>query len=327
MSQPSPPLSNCSSVPDLSSTDAFNPIKVRKRRQHELDAGSGEGFLTEKSLEIYFNKWQQVMMDNVTQTIVTSVNSVLTEKLTQFSSDLETIRKDFKKVSNKCNANTESILEIKQQIPGIESSINFSNNRQDHFDERLLTIEEQSKTIQRCETELRELNIKYNSLRSEFKLRQQWDRLYNLEIVGVPENHDEVLITTVIAIAKHAGVTITSRDIEFANRVQAKQTKLGVPRAIIVKMKSRLAKDNIIAGIRRVRGITRSNIGMQGGEKIFVNEHLTIENKILYNKTRELVVANSFKYIWIRNCKIFVRRDDKSPKIVINKEEDLVKIK
>ncbi|CAG5058699.1 unnamed protein product [Parnassius apollo] len=60
-------------------------------------------------------------------------------------------------------------------------------------------------------------------------------------------------------------------------------------------MSSRIHKDNLIAGVKKHHGITTEDLG-HGGElkKIFVNMHLTLDNKRLYKKCREIATELGF---------------------------------
>lgn len=267
------------------------------------------------------------LMEQISNTIRSTVESTISEKFNKFSSDLDNIKVEMKKITNDNTKISTSISEINCRLNEFETSNNFASNRQDDFDSRLSLIEQRASNNEQYGSDIVELKNKCALLCSELKTRQQWDRLLNLEIIGVPETNNEDLVKVLTQIAKFVDVIITPNDIEFANRIQPKQSKPGSPRTIIAKLKNRAVKDNILAGIRRFHGITRSDIGMQGTQRIFVNEHLTLDNKNLYKKCRDLATMRSYKYIWIRNCKIFVRRDDKSPKIAINKDTDLEKIK
>ncbi|VVC92492.1 unnamed protein product [Leptidea sinapis] len=106
--------------------------------------------------------------------------------------------------------------------------------------------------------------------------QQQWGRLNNLEIVGLPEKSNESLPDIIRKIALHAGVALTSEQIEFIHRVQPRQHISGRPKPIVVKLSNRDLKDHILSGLRRKRGIQTSDIGISGSsQKFFVNEHLT----------------------------------------------------
>ncbi|XP_050684069.1 uncharacterized protein LOC126978977 [Leptidea sinapis] len=157
--------------------------------------------------------------------------------------------------------------------------------------------------------------------------QQQWGRLNNLEIVGLPEKSNESLPDIIRKNALHAGVALTSEQIEFIHRVQPRQHISGRPKPLVVKLSNRDLKDHILSGLRRKRGIQTSDIGISGSsQKFFVNEHLTPVNKNIFNEAKKLALEKGYKFIWIRNCNIFLRRSEQQPVISINSMKDLAKI-
>lgn len=59
-------------------------------------------------------------------------------------------------------------------------------------------------------------------------------------------------------------------------------------------------------------------------QKIYINESLTKENKQLLFKTKEKARDASYKYVWSKEGKIFVRKNDNSRVHRIKNEHDLV---
>ncbi|CAK1548832.1 unnamed protein product [Leptosia nina] len=181
--------------------------------------------------------------------------------------------------------------------------------------------------VNKLKNDIQVNNSYIEELRSQMNKQQQWNRINNLEIVGLPQTSNESTRTIVQKIADHAGVALQEDEIEYANRVQPKQSVSGRPKAIVVRLKSRDLKDRIISGLRKKRGILTTDIGMSGdSKKFFVNEHLTPDNKYLLKKAKERANSKGFKFVWVRNCCIFLRRNEESPVITINLERDLAKI-
>lgn len=166
-----------------------------------------------------------------------------------------------------------------------------------------------------------------SDLRSQFGRQQQQGRINNLEIVGLPEAKSESLVDLTLKIAQYAGVELRQDDIEFAHRVQPQKIVAGRPKPIVVKMKDRMCKDRILSGLKRNKGICTKDIGISGIEKrFFVNEHLTPENKQLLKKTKSFAQEKAYKFVWIRNCSIFLRKNVESPALSIRTEKDLPKL-
>ncbi|CAH2091571.1 unnamed protein product [Euphydryas editha] len=60
--------------------------------------------------------------------------------------------------------------------------------------------------------------------------------------------------------------------------------------------------------------------------KIFVNDHLTAENKKLLTMVKSIAKEKNVCYVWVKHSKIHVRKNDTSPVHIIGKESDLNKI-
>ncbi|KAL4702346.1 hypothetical protein ACJJTC_002708 [Scirpophaga incertulas] len=69
-----------------------------------------------------------------------------------------------------------------------------------------------------------------------------------------------------------------------------------------------------------------ADIGFDSDSKIFINDHLTLENKKLLNKAKQIARDHGYSYIWVKNCKIFLRKDQTSPIKYVKSELDLKKL-
>lgn len=164
-------------------------------------------------------------------------------------------------------------------------------------------------------------------LQIQFSKQQQRARLSNIEIVGLPETTNESPIQLVVKIASHVGVQIQPEQILSAHRVQPMRKINGRPKPIVATLETRILKDKIISGVRRMRGISTSDLNIGGSDRrFFVNEHLTPENKQLLNAVKSLAKEKSYKFTWVRNCTIFLRKNEESPVLTITSEKDFRKI-
>lgn len=159
------------------------------------------------------------------------------------------------------------------------------------------------------------------------KKHQQYSRLQNIEIIGIPEIKDECAENIVVKIANHAGLQITKSDLEFAHRVQAKRPDKNRPRAIIVRLKNRQVKDSILSAARKCRSLSTSDIGYGGTpQKIFINEHLIQTTKNLLKMCKARGKELAYKFTWTKNCRIYMRKDETSPAVLITSVLDLEKL-
>lgn len=90
------------------------------------------------------------------------------------------------------------------------------------------------------------------------------------------------------------------------------------------KVKSNYISQHVV-GLKRRKGPLSSQHLFDSALKniIRINEFLTNEVHSLYQKVKQQVRLSKWKYVWIRDGKIFVRKDDNSEKIIIVCEGDL----
>ncbi|KAI5630900.1 hypothetical protein NE865_16388 [Phthorimaea operculella] len=251
-----------------------------------------------------------------------SFSEEISTKLTSMKIDLEA----------KITSMREDITNaIKSDIGLLRSEITSTKNKQDELSA------EQEKLIERTDRieidaaknsgEISDLKGQIQNLQYDLNLQQQSERAKNIKISCVPEKSREDLKTYVIDIARYVGITITSSDILHITRVQSRSKISGRPKSIIAEMSSRLLRDSILSAVRGKKRLTTTDINIAGEPKnIYVNEHLTPSNKYLYLQTRRKANAAKFQFTWVRDGKIFVRKDDVSPVIFIKCCDDLQKI-
>ncbi|XP_045784507.1 uncharacterized protein LOC123880425 [Maniola jurtina] len=237
----------------------------------------------------------------------------------------------FEKFSNE-NSHNNSKLKIRQdqvekEINDLKASIQFTSQQYDDLKAGSSSSTSNSKRINSLDEEISSTKNMLQVLQRDLDDQQQRDRFLNIEIVGLPERKSENLAKLVINMSEHINTPITLQDIDHIHRVQPRQQIDGRSRVVVCKLRSRLTKSNILAGFRKARGLNTEDIGIDGpAVKIYIREHLTSKNKDLYKEARRACVQRGFKYCWIKNCKILVRKNDNCPFFQINTLEDLKKI-
>lgn len=157
---------------------------------------------------------------------------------------------------------------------------------------------------------------KKNDVKSQISIKN------NIKIKGVPENPniDDKEITK--KILKQIGISTEKEDIIEIKRTESKNENI-----IKIKLKNEDIKKKILEKskqyFRNNGKLTTYELNLKGNQNIiYVNEELTPKTKYLFGKTKELK-KNSFKFIWIKNGKIFVRKNEEERVIHINTEETL----
>ncbi|CAK1602146.1 unnamed protein product [Parnassius mnemosyne] len=214
----------------------------------------------------------------------------------------------------------KSLSETNTRLTEMEKSFSCSSQRQDLFDSRLQALEV-------CSSQDTELITQIQNLENKIQYMEQQARRNNLEISGIPEKSNEDLSLYLRNITNFLGVELSSTDIVQITRIRPFNAVSGRPKAIVVKLSYQLLRDTILSAVRTKKELKLCDIGFRGEmKKIYLNEHLTPANKILYKSTREKAKVAQYKFVWIRDGKIFVRKNDISRSLCIKNSVDLQKV-
>lgn len=318
-----PPPKAHASNSDLTddSSDISNNITDRrqKRKRDEICVDTLSSFMTEVKSMVQDIKDQNNELKSELASIKLSISD--------FHTELSSIRSDHNKTMTIITEIQERQSSLKTEFNSLADSLEFTSAENKNLSVKMGKIEAKLKDSDHIQTQLHDIQKNVRTIQEDLGQQQQNDRILNLEIAGVPELKNENLCDMFLRIAKHAGVDMSCNNITHITRVQPRQKTTGRPKNIIVKLRNKIDKDNIISGLRKTRGITTEDIQMQGESKrVYVNEHLTVENKQLLKKCRDAVKSKSFEFLWVKNCKIYVRKNDTSEAINIKTESDIRKL-
>uniref|UniRef100_A0A8D9BUR7 FP protein C-terminal domain-containing protein n=1 Tax=Cacopsylla melanoneura TaxID=428564 RepID=A0A8D9BUR7_9HEMI len=178
-------------------------------------------------------------------------------------------------------------------------------------------LEKQEEVITRQSEETRQLKIRVNEL-------EQYSRRSNIQINNIPVVPDEKVETIVCEMAVAIGVPINfGVDIQAAHRVP---TRGKSAQPIVVKFSNRQLRNKFIAEAKKHKLSCKDlNYTKQlPNEKIYVNDHLSSDNKKLLYEARKCVKVKSAKSAWSSGGKIYIKRNDTSAPVLIR---DLIDLK
>ena len=192
-------------------------------------------------------------------------------------------------------------------------------------EKRNAEINEMKSLIRQLTESLKKNSETINNLRTELEETQQYQRINNLIIDGIPELEREDTSELVIKMGKAIGLDIDRRDIDISHRLP-KNKKQHSP--IIVKFTRRTVKTDILKNRRNLVNVSSNQIVKgSSNNKIYVNEHLTKRNQALFSSARKLKEEGLIIDVWIRDCKIFYKLNQDSAMRRISNAEDLEDIK
>ncbi|CAG9817180.1 unnamed protein product [Phaedon cochleariae] len=211
---------------------------------------------------------------------------------------------------------TKELRAFREQQVVLSNSVSFCSDKVSDSEEKLNKINEWMRATDKLLKENTKLKTDIANLESKVNDLDQAGRLNNIEIQGIPEKANENLNTIVQKICNYIEFETTPDKIEYIHRVQLNKNSTNKIKNIILRFGSRNEKEKCLAAAKQKR-MKRDNgsskMEIEGvSDNFFINEHLTLHNKILYKEARLAAKQNKYKYSWTKNGMVFIRRDDTS---------------
>ncbi|CAB4019927.1 Hypothetical predicted protein [Paramuricea clavata] len=230
-------------------------------------------------------------------------NSELREEIALLNVKLSQVTKDFDKKIDKYVEQESGYLaeQTKSLNESEKKSIQFISDQYDVF-----------------------AKFKENSMKDLKLIKSQ------IDITGVPQQREaesaEETTALCIKLLHAIGATdISEYDIDIAHRVPARQ-RTHMPNAIICKFTRRIARHRVLAVKKRTEGLKPAQLELpstiQMGD-IRIYEHLTPRLQELLYEANKFKRAQQYKFCWVKNKAICLRKSDGAPVIRLLKLDDL----
>ncbi|CAG5015882.1 unnamed protein product [Parnassius apollo] len=183
----------------------------------------------------------------------------------------------------------------KCELSVVKDSLDYVHASVDTLIARIAEVDRETQILQKTKEDVTRLEQRLQKLEAVFNDGEQRSRLNNIEIKGVPITNTENLFTIVSKIATKIDFNISDNNINYIARIHSRNDKNN--KSIIVSLHNRYLRDNFVAAVRKCKSLTPLDIGLNGTNRIFINDHLTLENKLLLNKTKALAKERDFSYV------------------------------
>lgn len=233
----------------------------------------------------------------------------------------------FSKEQEKNFLQLKAVIEnLNEQNSELKKSVEVMSSKYDDFLEQIRALEQQKHEDKKTITQLEE--------RIEFLERRS--RSTGLEIRNIPKLENESkenLCTVVTKLGKALNLDINSENVRDVYRIPTKKNDISKP--IIVEFNTVILKDKILKKIKnfnkskkKEEKLNTSHLHFkQPVNPIFVSETLTTKSQKLFYLARTFQKTYGFSFCWTTHGVIYLRKDEKSPHIRINTEDDINKIK
>lgn len=248
---------------------------------------------------------------NILQEYTTSVTSKIESLTLSISSELKSVK--------------EEMTEMKYSMDFMNSKFESLLKEHQQTKESLTTIQNENAVLK---ANMKELNARLNTL-------EQNARSINLEIQCVPEKKNENLFQLVTQLGSVINCNVKKEDIVNCTRIAKVNTNNTRPKSIVTQFTNRKIRDEFLAAsinFNRKRAtkdkLNSSHLGFNGEvSPIYVVDHLSPANKALHAAARSAAKQKGYKYVWVRNGRIFMRKTDDSNYVLIRDMDSLDNIR
>lgn len=217
------------------------------------------------------------------------------------------------------NNKLEIIYDMKDKLNELVEAVDFYAEK---YQELLQQQEKAQKKIVALEQKNVYLEKYTKALEERINVVEGKENENKVEIIGLEKQEGEKIEKTIAIVA--GKLNLNPENISSAMRVENKQMKQ--PSPVIVTLKNKNARDEWIS--KRKHRIDNNDIYKNGNTNpLYINEVLTkTVRQLLWMTKKEL--KGIYKYIWVQQGKILVKKGDTERKIYsIRSEEFLLKLK
>lgn len=273
----------------------------------------------------------------------TEFKNTLAEWRKELDARITTISDNVMNIRGEIAAITVVTSEIKDEIASIRSEQSGFSERLSELDKKCDSLANDlvatQNTVQYLSEEQTDLNTRIkkheentksalNDILSKIDYLDQNARQCNLELCNVPERRQENLITLMEKIGSTINFNINNKDIIAIHRVPHAHQSNDRPKNIVVKLSSRILRDNILSAFRLRKELTSDQLDISGTSlRVYMHEHLTLKRKLLFRDCKDVATKCNYKFVWVKHGTILVREKEQSKSFAIRSHEDLAKIK
>jgi len=186
--------------------------------------------------------------------------------------------------------------------------------KNDHLETRLLAVEGELSIAKTCNLALKEGMICFERKAIQ---SSQYDRLENVEIVGIPASvKPEEIEEKVIGIAKSIGVDLKSRDFAACHRMPRGDTT-------IARFVNRKDVDMLFANSSKLKNIDLSPVLGANHSQVYVNPNLCPELRNMRWKTKKVKEAGLVAFYGTSRRGPYIQREAKGTKYHVFVDSDL----
>lgn len=265
---------------------------------------------------------------------LTEINKIRKRKQNPDLQEIASLREDVTKMFEELKSDQDKkfnlICDIIQEMREYRKEVLESNNKFEKILENTVSCcNELKKSVERISEEHSEAKNKISILEQQLEQVQRHQLASSLEILNIPRQDNENLEGIILKLHSSLGVNIAESDISQIHRNNSIKRK-----PVIVQYNNIKSRNEVLKAIKQYNKTNNQNkfnttIINKDWEAnpVFVFESLTAQTRRLYHLSRELQKNSNYRFCWITNGRVYLRRTEGSPALLIKSEQQLDNLK
>lgn len=241
-----------------------------------------------------------------------------------FSDSLSTLKKDLTDVIDvKFKKLEDQYTELNQRNGEVCKAVEFFMAKYDEMKNELAVVAKERKEEQAYIKELE----------NKLEVFEKNNKSSSVELRNVPKSENESktdLLKIAANLATSIGLDLKKSEIDDMYRINPKSGKNSI---VLLKFTTTIRKEELIKAVKKYnRGhstkLNSQQLGMGSPTvPIYIAEHLTAKTRRLFFLARDFAKANNFAFCWCSHGRIFLRKKEGGPQMLVQDEKQLDELK
>lgn len=192
-------------------------------------------------------------------------------------------------------------------------TLKFLSSQYDDFLRKITRIEKENKTLKK---QNEELNTRLETVENEINVQQQQRIKDYITIHGIPHKNNENLKAVIVETIKATQTNITEENILSCRRMNSpnstQKTSIIVAKLDNYDTKTKLQQNFKNNGPITMQQIIPTSNPATENRLVYINDYLTNHTRQLYELAKELKKRHNFRYVWTKDGKVFIRKNENS---------------
>lgn len=232
---------------------------------------------------------------------------------------VELLRSLKKEMEDNRKFNSEKFDNIERGISTVSLSLEDLKSKITVVEAENAQLKSDVKTLNK---ENESLSRRVWDLESDLSDLQQYSRINNLEIRGIPPTRGEDIYSVLQSVAGAIGVTYQRQDISVAHRLPAPRDKRFHP-SVVVQLVSRTTRSQWILAAKQKKTRASDLVTTFPPTPVFICDHLTGHNRAVLGHAKSLARQGKLAYAWSKDGKIFIRKTAESPAVRVRTKVEI----